>query len=61
VRDTDGYAGLQVEILASQVDVSLSHGRPDVADAIGREWLALAARTHRDAHVARAPAFIGRR
>jgi DNA-binding SARP family transcriptional activator len=61
MRDTDSYAGLQVEILASQVDVSLSQGRADVADAIGREWLALAARTHRDAHVARAAAFIGRR
>ena len=60
-RDTDAYSALQVEILASQVEISLRQGRPEAADAIGREWLALAARTHRDAHVARAAAFIGGR
>ncbi|WP_167434424.1 AfsR/SARP family transcriptional regulator [Mesorhizobium helmanticense] len=60
-RDTDAYSALQVEILASQVEISSRQGRPEVADAIGREWLALAARTHRDAHVARAAAFIGGR
>lgn len=60
-RDTDVYAALQVEILASQAEISLKQGRPEVADAFGREWLALAARTHRDTHVARAAAFIGGR
>ncbi|WP_168992131.1 MULTISPECIES: BTAD domain-containing putative transcriptional regulator [Mesorhizobium] len=61
MRDTDSYAGLQVEILASQVDVNLKLDRPETADAIAREWLALAARTHRDAHVVRAAAFIAQR
>lgn len=59
-RNTDGYAALEVEILASQVEVSLSQGRSDLADAFGREWIALAARTHMDKHVARAAAFIAR-
>jgi DNA-binding SARP family transcriptional activator len=61
MRDTDSYAGLQVEILASQVDVNLKLDQPETADAIAREWLALAARTHRDAHVVRAAAFIAQR
>ncbi|MFA6155761.1 BTAD domain-containing putative transcriptional regulator [Mesorhizobium sp.] len=60
MRDTDSYAGLQVEILASQVDINLKLNRPGTADAVAREWLALAARTHRDTHVARAAAFIAR-
>jgi DNA-binding SARP family transcriptional activator len=61
IRDTDSYTGLQVEILASQVEINLKLDQPEMADAIAREWLALAARTHRDAHVARAAAFIARR
>ncbi|MFB9981190.1 hypothetical protein ACFSQQ_19775 [Mesorhizobium kowhaii] len=61
MRDTDSYAGLQVEILASQVEVNLKLDRPETADAVAREWLALAARTHRDSHVARAAGFVTRR
>ena len=59
-RHTDGYAALEVEILASQVDVGLKQGRPEMADAFAREWISLAARTHMDRHVARAAAFIAR-
>jgi len=59
-RDTDAYSALQVEILASQVDISIRQGKPDLADAIAREWVSMAARTHMNAHVARAAAFIGR-
>ena len=59
-RDTDAYSALQVEILASQVDVSVRQGKPELADALAREWVSLAARTHMNAHVTRAAAFIGR-
>jgi tetratricopeptide (TPR) repeat protein len=59
-RDTDGYAALQVAILADQATVSRQQGRAEAADVFGREWVALAARTHMDAHVERATAFIRR-
>lgn len=59
-RNTDGYAALQVEILASQVEISRHLGNPALADALAREWIAAAARAHMDRHVARAAAFIGR-
>lgn len=59
-RDTDAYTALQVEILASQVDIGIRQGKPELADAIAREWVSMAARTHMNAHVARAAAFIGR-
>lgn len=59
-RDTDAYKALQVEILASQVDLNVRLGRPDIADAIAREWVSLAARTHANAHVARAAQFLAR-
>jgi hypothetical protein len=59
-RDSDAYTALQVEILASQVDISTRQGKPELADAIAREWVSMAARTHMNAHVARAAAFIGR-
>jgi tetratricopeptide (TPR) repeat protein len=58
VRHTDGYAALKVEILASQAEISRQQGQHETADAFGREWVALAARTHMDAHVERATAFI---
>lgn len=58
-RDTDAYMGLQVEILASQVEIGSRQGQADLTDAIAREWVSLAARTHMNAHVARAAAFIG--
>jgi tetratricopeptide (TPR) repeat protein len=60
VRNTDGYVGLRVAIVADQADLSRRQGRADTADAFGREWVALAARTHMDAHVERATAFIRR-
>lgn len=59
-RDTDAYVGLQVEILASQVEIGARQEQADLADAFAREWVSLAARTHMNAHVARAAAFIGR-
>lgn len=59
-RHTDGYAALQVEILAEQVQISQRQGDTAKADALGREWIGMAARTHMDAHVARAAAFIAR-
>jgi hypothetical protein len=60
VRHTDGYVALQVAILADLADISRRLGRADTADAFGREWVSLAARTHMDAHVERATAFIRR-
>ncbi|CDX21596.1 putative Transcriptional regulator, SARP family [Mesorhizobium sp. ORS 3324] len=59
-RDNDSYSALRVEILANQAEIGRRHDMHEAADAIGREWLALAARTHRDSHVARAAAFIAR-
>jgi DNA-binding SARP family transcriptional activator len=59
-RDTDSYAALQVAILADQADISRRQGRADLADAFGREWVSLAARTLMDAHVERATSFIRR-
>ena len=59
-RNTDGYAALEVEILANQAEIASRQGQPALADALGREWVSLAARTHMDAHVARAARFIGR-
>ena len=57
-RDSDAYTALQVEILASQVDMSVRQGERELADALAREWVALAARTHVNAHVERAAAFL---
>ena len=58
-RDSDAYTALQVEILASQVDISARQGNTELADALAREWVSLAARTHMNGHIARAAAFIG--
>ena len=57
-RDTDAYSALQVEILASQVEVSVRQGNRELADTLAREWVALAARTHMNVHVDRAAAFL---
>jgi DNA-binding SARP family transcriptional activator len=57
-RDTDGYAALQVTILADQARISRQQGRAEAADAFGREWVARAARSHMDGEVERAAAFI---
>jgi hypothetical protein len=59
-RDSDTYSALHVEILANQAEIGLRQGRPDFAKAAAREWVALASRTHMEAHVARAAAFIAR-
>jgi dihydroxyacid dehydratase/phosphogluconate dehydratase len=62
VREIDPYVGLQVEILASKAEISQRLGQEEVASSLSREWIALAARAHMDAHVARAAAFLaGRR
>jgi DNA-binding SARP family transcriptional activator len=60
VRETNRYVALQVEVLANQTEISLKQGQGALADAFAREWLSLAARTHMDAHVARAAGLITR-
>lgn len=57
-RDIDAYAALQVEIAASRVRLAEAMDDAAMAGAAAREWIALAARTHMDRHVARAAAFI---
>ncbi|WP_168166081.1 AfsR/SARP family transcriptional regulator [Bosea sp. PAMC 26642] len=59
IRNSDAYMALQVEILASQVDISMRQGNQELSDTFARQWVSLAARTHMNAHVARAAAFIG--
>jgi len=54
LRITDTYIAVVVEILANHAEVSLLTGRRSEADALSRKLLALAARTHADAYVARA-------
>lgn len=58
IRDPGVNVAIHVEILADQSRISAEQGRRDLADAFGREWLALAARTHMDGHVERAAAFV---
>jgi DNA-binding SARP family transcriptional activator len=58
VRETDVYAALEVEIVASKVEVMRTLGHSGEAMALAREWLSLAARTHMDAHATRAVAFL---
>jgi DNA-binding SARP family transcriptional activator len=58
LRHTDTFAALDVEILASQAEVSLLQNDPIQAEATARDWIARAAHTHMDDHVARAAAFI---
>ena len=60
IRETDIYVGLQVEILANRVETNRRLGRIDVAVSLSREWIALAARAHMDAHVGRAAAFLAK-
>ena len=57
-RDTDAYKALQVSILADQADFNFKLGRLELADAVAREWISLAARTSADAQLARAAKFI---
>jgi hypothetical protein len=44
--------------LANQAEISLKQGNRVLAEATAREWVALAARTHMNAQIARAAAFI---
>ena len=59
-RETDGYVGLQVDILADQSELSRRLGRPDEARAHANAWITLAARTHMDRHIERAAEFLTR-
>lgn len=58
MRDTNRYIALQVDILESQARISRDQCQFEQANAIAREWIALAARTHMDSHVARAAKFV---
>jgi DNA-binding SARP family transcriptional activator len=58
VRETDLYAALEVEIVASKVQLLRELGRTDELTVLAREWLSLAARTHMDAHAASAVALL---
>lgn len=57
-RVTDIYVALLVEILADQVDISRKLGQEAQSDALAREYLSMAARTHMDLHVNRAISFL---
>lgn len=57
-RETDGYAALQVKLLGDQAWASRRLGRAHAADALARQWVALAARRHMDAEVSSAANFI---
>ena len=61
IRETDTYTALHVDILADQVAISARQGLKAEADAMSREWIAAAAKSHMDAHVARAADFIATR
>jgi len=50
--------GDRLEILADQSRISAQQGCNDLADALAREWLALAARSRMNGHVERAAAFV---
>lgn len=58
VRETDVYAALEVEIVASKVRILRELGRTDDLTVLAREWLSMAARTHMDAHAASAAALL---
>jgi hypothetical protein len=58
MRDTNRYIALQVDILASQAKIGRDQRQFEEANTIAREWIALAARTHMDRHVAMAAKFI---
>ena len=59
VRETDPYVALVVEVLADQARINAKLGNAAQSNACIREMLALAARTHMDAHVQRAINLIG--
>lgn len=58
VRETDVYAALEVEIVASKVRILRELGRTDDLTVLAREWLSMAARTHMDAHAASAATLL---
>ena len=61
VRNTDAYAALEVEIVASQAEISLRQNNISLADKTAREWVSLAARFQMNGHIARAADFIAAR
>ena len=58
VRETDLYAALEVEIVASNVELLHRLGRAAEAAATARDWVSLAAKAHMDGHVERAAALL---
>ncbi|MBL8699877.1 MAG: hypothetical protein JNK67_15975 [Alphaproteobacteria bacterium] len=60
VRQSDSYAALHVDILGDQAEICLKLGRSTQADALAREWVTHAARTHMSTQVERAAAFLRR-
>ncbi|WP_336802110.1 BTAD domain-containing putative transcriptional regulator [Kaistia sp. MMO-174] len=58
IRVTDPYVALRVEIVAARVEMSRRLDIPEVAAALTREWISLAARAHMDHHLQRATALL---
>ncbi len=52
IRNTKRPTTIQVEVLQSKVDICLRQNDPVTAEAVAREWIAVAARMQMDAHVA---------
>lgn len=52
LRETDTYVAMHAAILATDAELSLAAGERDRADTTTRALIALAARTHMDAHLA---------
>ncbi len=57
-RETDHYAGLLVNIYADQAAIALQAGQAAQANALARELLSLAARTHSDSFIQTAVRII---
>jgi DNA-binding SARP family transcriptional activator len=57
-RETDHYAGMLVNIYADHADLCLQAGRAEQANALARELLSLAARTHMDSFIPKAVQII---
>lgn len=56
---TDPFAGLLVTILSDQVRLSAAAGEEETSRTLARDLIALAARTHADAHLNAAMALLG--
>ena len=57
-RETDHYAGMLVNIYADPAEFGLQAGRAEQANALARELLSLAARTHMDSFIPKAVRII---